>query len=334
MGFVLFEDEKKHYTATDIIELNLPEQIIGVSKVFASAKKQMSIAEYKTLVFALTNFRFKDENNHYVWIDKKELANALDIHSDTDHLSQDVFDNIRELPKHSFIEIRDVGRGIFDSGCIVTRVTSLKNQFRIKFDDEYLKLFSNLKDGEYVTLWSSDILSMQSSRSIDFYEFLRLHTDTRDEVNRGVISIKALKEMFDIPKDGPGSYMRDKGGFDRANFEKKVIDPLFEDLAKCKMIIPVKLENGKYYEKLKKNGRVIGYEFFWNYAAYPKVANEIEVKRLQERVDKNPEILKVAKDIVKGDERKKTGKSKKTVKPDHRDYDQLELEKMLLNIEK
>ena len=57
--------------------------------------------------------------------------------------------------------------------------------------------------------------------------------------------IKALKEMFDIPKEGKGSYMRAKGGFDRSNFEKYVIDPLCDDLAKCKMIQLVIQPDGK-----------------------------------------------------------------------------------------
>ena len=210
-------------------------------------------------------------------------------------------------------------------------MTSLKNQFRIKYDDEYLKLFSNLKDGEYITLWSSDILNMSSPRSIDFYEYLREHTDTREEVNRGIVSIKFLKEMFNIPKEGKGSYMRDgkNGGFNRAGFEKYVIDPLFEDLAKCKMIEPVKQANGKYYEKIKSGNRVTGYVFYWTYSAYPRVATANEVKQIQDRVDKNPQVLKIAKDIVSGG-KKKTVKKNGFCNFPQREYDFDELEKMLL----
>lgn len=311
MGFEVFDDYEceGQLSIDDILQVNIPEELIGVSKIFSRAKKQMSLAEYKTFVCSLTEFRFKDSNNVYAYIDKKVLGNVLGIHSDSNHLSQDIFDNIKELPKHSYIEIADKDLGIFDSGCFITRVTSLKNQFRIKYDDEYIKLFSNLQDGEYITMWSGDILQMNSSRSIDFYEYLRSHTDTRESVNRGIFSIKLLKEMFDIPKDGKGSYMREKGGFDRANFEKYVIDPLFEDLAKCKMITPVMMY-GKYYSKVKKNGRVAGYEFYWTYSSHPRVATATEVKQIQERVDKNPQVLKLAKDIVNGDVKKKKGNSK------------------------
>lgn len=330
MGFEVFENYEcdGQLSFEDILSLSVPEELIGVSKIFARAKKEMSLAEYKTFICSLTKFRFKEENKSYVYIDKKMLGEVLGIHSDSDHLSQDIFDNIKELPKHSFIEIADRDRGIFDSGCFITRVTSLKNQFRIKYDDEYMKLFSNLKNGEYITLWSGDILRMSSERSIDFYEHLRENTSTKEAVNKGVISIKLLKDMFGIPKDGKGSYMREKGGFDRNNFEKKVIDPLFDDLTKCKMIQPVKLENGEYYKKIKRGNRVIGYEFYWTYSAYPGVATAEEVKQIQERVDKNPQVLKVAKDIIAGE--KKPGEVKKNSFNDFQqneyDFDALERE--------
>lgn len=335
MGFEVFENYEceGQLSIEDILNLSVPEELIGVSKIFARAKKEMSLAEYKTFIYSLTNFRFKEENKPFVYIDKKMLGEVLGIHSDPDHLSQDIFDNIKELPKHSYIEIADKDMGIFDSGCIITRVTSLKNQFRIKYDDEYLKLFSNLKDGEYITLWSSDILNMTSQRSIDFYEYLREHTDTREEVNRGIVSIKFLKEMFNIPKEGKGSYMRDgkNGGFNRAGFEKYVIDPLFEDLAKCKMIEPMKQGNGKYYEKIKTGNRVTGYVFYWTYSAYPRVATASEVKQIQDRVDKNPQVLKVAKDILDGEKKPKKKKKNSFNDFQQRDYDFDALEKMLIS---
>lgn len=337
MGFEVFDDYEceGQLSIDDILEVNIPEGLIGVSKIFARAKKQMSLAEYKTFIMSLTEMKFKENNSVYAYIDKKVLAEALGIHSDINHLSQDIFNNIKELPKHSFIEISDRDLGIFDSGCFITRITSLKNQFRIKYDDEYIKLFSNLGDGEYITMWSGDILRMSNSRSIDFYEYLRLHTDTREKVNRGIIGIKQLKEMFDIPKEGKGSYMREKGGFDRANFEKYVINPLFEDLKNCKMITPVELE-GKWYNKLKKNGRVIGYEFYWTYSAYPAVATASEVKQIQERVDKNPQVLKVAKDIIEGEKKPKKKNNKNNFNNfSERKYTKeqmLELEKKLLNL--
>ena len=316
----------------DIFEL--PERLFAVSRIFARARKEMSLAEQKTFVYALSELKFTEEaKSNYVRLDKKTLANILGIHSDSNHLSVDLFDEIKDLPRHSYITIAEKDLDFYSSGFVVTNVTSFKNMVRIKFEEDYLSLFTGLSTN-YITMWSSDIFKMTSRRSVQFYEYLRQITDTRDEVNHVGLRIKALKEMFDIPKEGKGSYMRDsdKGGFDRANYEKKVIEPLCEDLAKCKMISLVVQPDGKYYEKVKNGNRVQGYRFYWTFSARPSVATASEVKKIQERVDANPEVLKVAKDIVAGKERpKKRDKQGEKDKPvgsktrfasyDQRDYD-------------
>lgn len=71
------------------------------------------------------------------------------------------------------------------------------------------------------------------------------------------------------------------------------------------MITLVVQPDGAYYEKAKKGNRVDECWFYWTYSVYPGVASAEEVKQIQERVDKHPEILKVAKDILKGEKEKK-----------------------------
>ena len=119
--------------------------------------------------------------------------------------------------------------------------------------------------------------------------------------------------------------MREKGGFNRSEFEQKVIDPICEELKRCKMIQLIMQPDGKYYEKVKRGNRVEGYRFYWTFTSHPGVASAEEVKQIQERVDKNPEVLKVAKDILKGERRKK-----KEQNPfndfEHNEYDFDELE--------
>lgn len=139
--------------------------------------------------------------------------------------------------------------------------------------------------------------------------------------------IKALKEMFDIPKEGKGSYMRAKGGFDRSNFEKYVIDSLCDDLAKCKMIQLVIQPDGKLYEKVKNGNRVQGYRFYWTLSQRPAVAEAHEVKAIADRVDRNPQVLKIAKDILAGEKVKKKKPKKNGFNDfEQRDYDYSELE--------
>ena len=282
-----------------------PERLVAVSRIFARARKNMSLAEQKCFVYALSEIKFREEAKaNVVYLDKKTLAKIVGVESDSNHLSENLYRAIKDLPAHSFIQIADRDLGLYDSGMFVTRVTMLKNRVRVKFEDEYLGLFTGLSR-DYITLWSSDIFSMASVRSVQFYEYLRQATDTRRQVNDVGLGIKAIKEMFGIPESGKGSYMRGKGGFNRWEFEKKVIEPLCEDLAKCKMINLLVQPDGKYFEKVKRGSRVQGYKFYWTISEHPAVATAAETREIQERVDANPEVLKVAKDIVKGEKKPK-----------------------------
>lgn len=297
-------------------ELYEPQQkLIAVSRIFARARKEMTLAEQKCFVYALSQFRFTaqaDEQPKCVYLDKKVLADVIGLKkSDANHLSGNLRRAIGDLPRHSFIEIAQEDREVYDSGTVITRVTLLKNRVRVKFEEEYIGLFTGLSTN-YITLWSSDIFGMNSKRSVQFYELLRQETDSRKKTNCIGLGIKAIKEMFDIPKEGKGSYMRENGGFDRSNFEKFVIDPLCEDLLKTRMIRLIVQPDGKPYEKVKKGARVEGYRFFWSYSSHPAVAAAPEAAEIQERVDKNPQILKIAKDLIKGNRSAKTKKSGKS----------------------
>ena len=283
-----------------------PERLFAVSKIFARARKNMTLAEQKTFVYALSRIRFKEKaKSNIVYLDKKVLAGILGVDADSDHLSANINRVIKNLPIHSFIEIDNADRKFYDSGTVVTRVTmGERNLVRIKFEDEYLSLFTGL-DSDYLTMWSSDIFGMKNIRSVQFYELLRQETDTRKHINSIALGVKAIKEMFNIPREGKGSYMREKGGFNRTEFEKKVIDTVCEDLQKTKMIQLVLLPgSGKPYEKIRNGKRIDGYRFYWTYTSHPGVATAAEVAQLQERIDRDPEVLKVAKDIVKGGKKK------------------------------
>lgn len=294
-----------------------PERLFAVSRIFARARKEMSLAEQKTLVYALSELRFTEvAKSCYVRLNKKVLANVLGIHSDPDHLSVDLFNNIRLMDLHSHIEFRDQDRGLYVSGALITSIACFRNFVRIRFNEDYITLFTGLTK-DYITMWSTDIFQMGSKRSVQFYELLRQLTDTRLDINEHGWGVKQFKEMFGIPKDGKGSYMRKDGHFDRPAFEKYVLQPLCEDLKNCKMIQLLMQPDGKYYEKVKIGNRVVGYRFYWTFSSYPRVATADEVQQIQQRVDKNPKILKIAKDMLEGERRQyqqdgNTGKQRKT----------------------
>lgn len=308
-------DEKKHpLTEEECFEKEVKGSLFAVSRIFAEARKRMNLPEYKAFTMALTSVKWQDSCPDVLYLDKKEVAKVVGIHSDPDHLSENLKRSIGQLPIHSFLEFSDKDKDIYVNGCFVATIAFYKNRVRLRLNPDYLPLFGNL-DKNYITMWSSDVYKLRSERSVKFYELLRENSDTRLDVNVGTVGIKFLKELFDIPKDGEGSYMRSKknGGFNRTAFEKYVIDPICEDLCHTDMIHLIPQPDGKYYEKIKRGNRVIAYKFFWTISTHPGVATAKEVKEIQDRVDKDPEVLKVAKDIVKGT--KGGGKKKPAKKP-------------------
>lgn len=294
-------DESYHQiTLEEYFTQEIKPNMFAVSKVFAEARKQMNLAEYKAFTYALSNIRWKDKCPDVLYMDKKVIAKLVGVNSDPDHLSQDLKHSIGQMPTHSFLEFSNKDSGEWINGYFVTSIGFFKNRIRIRMNSDYLSLFGNL-DRNYITMWSDDIFKMHSERAIKFYELLRLNSDTRLSINEGTVGIKTFKGLFGIPKDGEGSYMRKNGHFDRYTFEKRVIDPVCADLSNTDMIQLIVQSNGKYYEKIKRGNRIIAYKFNWTISTHPRVASAGEVKKIQDRVDKNPQVLKVAKDIIDGD---------------------------------
>ncbi len=307
------------YNVFDYIDEHIQTPLIAVSKVFARALKQMNLAEWKTFIFALTQIKWTEANKSIIRLDKKDLAEKIGINSDIDHLSDHIKRAIGDIPAHSLLKFESGDN--WENGNFIRKIGCYKNVIRLTFEEDYLSLFQELdKEKKYITLWADDLFSMTSERSILFYEDLRLHSDTRT-TNSRIYSTKDLKELFNIPKNGKGSYMhfskqKNQEIFDRANFEKYVLTPLCEDLKKCSMINLCTFEEGGYWEKVKKHGYVVGYRFVWDVSQHPAVATAAEVREIQERVDKDPRTLKVAKDIVNGRKQQKDKKNQKKPRPD------------------
>lgn len=253
-----------------LLKNNKEKNLIAVSKVFASAQKQMNAAEFKTFIAALTKIKFtKSNNSDIVTLDKKKLAKLCGLNSDEDHLANDIKQAIQKLPDHSGIRICARFADCWESGVVVNKIHYNRGTLDIHFNHYYMPLFQGLIDN-YITLFPSDIFQMKSSRTIVFYENLRLSSDTCRSICTKTFSFDCLKQLFDIPNKGNGSYVNKNGKLDVATFEKAVIKPLISDMEHCKMIKLIMNHNGKYYEKIKEYGKVIGFSFSWKVKEYNK----------------------------------------------------------------
>ena len=190
-----------------------PEQMVAVSNIFARARKQMSLAEQKAFVLALTQLRYKkapNEQSNVVHLNKKVLGNVLGLKSNSTDISGNIWREIKSLPQHSYIEIEDDDKGFYTSGSVIATVTRRRNweYFRVKFEEDYFPLFTGLGD-KYIAMWRSDIFGMESIRSVQFYELLRQMSFDKYAEKTGEYSfgfgIKTFKEMFNIPKEVKGS---------------------------------------------------------------------------------------------------------------------------------
>ena len=278
-----------------------PAEMVGVSKVFARAKKKMTLPEFKTFIYCLCHIRWKDsEMPQTVYLDKTTLAKILGISLEPVHLSRSIRLQIGNLVEHSIIEFSTKDRKSWEKGALITQVSIKEDRIvGITFNPRYKGLFCNLQK-DFILLWSKDVFQMQSDRSILLYEYMRLNCDTR-VTNIRIFSIEQLKEIFDIPTDGSGSYLRKDGRFDRHSFETKVLDPVCSDLMKCQMVQLVQ-ENGEErpYRRIKRGRKLLGYEFVWEVSNRPRIADAHTTQETRRVIEKNPKVMKIAVDAAAG----------------------------------
>lgn len=313
------------YSIYDYEEKEDLSDTIAVSKVFARAIKHMSLAEWKFFTFTLQHIKWKDLNNDVVVMDKWTAAEAIGLKTNSDHLTRDLRREIGKLHKHSDIEFDLADDGWIDGAFVAAVECRGKGALKVYLTKAYMGLFQQLQNN-FITIWADDLYCMNSERTIIFYEWLRLHSDTRKQ-NSKTFGTKELKKMFNIPKEGEGSYMRKDGHFDRTAFERKVIMPLCKDLEQSKMINLILNDDGKPYRKIKNNhGNVLGYEFVWTISEHPRVASAKEVQELNQ----DPKTLKIAQDVQNGKKKPKKNRFN-NFESSYANEDFDELEKRLLD---
>lgn len=305
--------------------------LIAISKTLARAKDGMSMQEKKLMAICLSKIEWKSvANNLEIWMDKKEIMELLGSTIDSSDQSVYLRKLAQETVRHSELHFSGKDKDEWEDMPLFTRRKSTKNQLMMELYQGAADLVQGL-ECEYITLFLRDILRFDSNidglRAYTLYEHLRMNSDNR-RTNTRIISTKEFKELFNIPKDGKGSYMRENGGFDRANFEKRVIEPVLKMLGACEHVVlheRGRKPNGEplYYTKIKKHGLVQGYELMYTINKYPRAIKPETIIDVQE----NPVDLKIAQDVKEG---KKKPKKNKFNNFDGRKYDFNNLESQLL----
>lgn len=283
--------------------------LIAISKTLARAKDGMSMQEKKLMAICLSKIEWKNvANNLEIWMDKEEIMELLGSTIDSSDRSTYLRKLAQETVRHSELHFSGEDKDEWEDMPLFTRRKSTKNQLMMELYQGAADLVQGL-ECEYITLFLRDILRFDSNidglRAYTLYEHLRMNSDNR-RTNTRIISTKEFKELFNIPKDGKGSYMqydakKGKNVFNRSNFEKYVIEPVLKMLSSCEHVVlheRGQKPNGEriYYTKIKKHGLVQGYELMYTINKYPRAVKPETIIDVQE----NPVDLKIAQDVKEG----------------------------------
>lgn len=227
---------------------DLHNQIIAMDNVLAMKSTRFTVEEQRLFYITLASIKPNQKSN-IIEIDKKAVLDMLEFKSQAQYSR--LRGMFKKLAHASWIEFGD--DDIFDDGFLFYKCKSTKRKIYIYVDVEYIPLLIELQPG-FTRLLSDDAISFNSKFSMILYQqLMRLN-------NKGTYGVgfttKELKMIFGLSKEDYVS----GGRFDRYNFERKTINVAVKDInekSKC-------IQNLRY-EKRKRNSRIQGYVFFFDY---------------------------------------------------------------------
>lgn len=227
---------------------DLHNQIIAMDNELAKQATNFTIEEQRLFYITLASIK-PNQKSSIIEIDKKAVLDMLGFNS------QNQYSRLRpmftKMIKKSLILSGD--DEVWNDGFLFYKCRTTKKKIYIYVDDEYIPLLIELQPG-FTRLLSDDAISFKSKFSMILYQQL-MRLNNKGDYGVG-FTTKELKMIFGLSKD---DYVT-KGHFDRSAFERRTINVAVKDInvkSKC-------IQNLRY-EKRKKNGRVQGYVFFFDY---------------------------------------------------------------------
>lgn len=227
---------------------DLHNQIIAMDNELAKQATNFTIEEQRLFYITLASIK-PNQKSSIIEIDKKAVLDMLGFNS------QNQYSHLRpmftKMIKKSLILSGD--DEIWNDGFLFYKCRTTKKKIYIYVDDEYIPLLIKLQPG-FTRLLSDDAISFNSKFSMILYQQL-MRLNNKGDFGVG-FTTKELKTIFGLSKEDYVS----GGRFDRYNFERKTINVAIKDInekSKC-------IQNLRY-EKRKRNGRIQGYIFFFDY---------------------------------------------------------------------
>lgn len=228
---------------------DLHNQIIAMDNELAKQATNFTVEEQRLFYITLASIK-PNQKSSIIEIDKKAVLDMLGFQS------QNQYSRLRpmftKMIKKSLILSGD--DEIWNDGFLFYKCRTTKKKIYIYVDDEYIPLLIKLQPG-FTRLLSDDAISFKSKYSMILYQQI-MRLNNKGDFGVG-FTTKELKTLFGLSKD---DYVKKDGHFNRTTFENRTIDVAVKDInekSKC-------IQNLRY-EKRKKNGRVQGYVFFFDY---------------------------------------------------------------------
>lgn len=260
---------------------NFDTQIYGMSRNFARAElwdsdiRKWSVLQEKIFVEVISQINWKGGgNNNIIEISNDDLMQELRWDLGSKSARQMGYNIRKELDfmlRNDAIVVQDVYTKQFYEGHIFVEFewNSLTTTITINptLMPHFEKLYHLAKTTQvpFLTFFKPEVMAFKCKYSYPFLMELKSCCKVGGPINHHSLTTRQLKELFGLDES---AYMRDYdetrgtySKFDRANFEKYTIDKAIEEINETCMASVLQQEDGKYYKKTKKRGKVTGYEF-------------------------------------------------------------------------
>lgn len=241
----------------------LENKVIAVSNILAKKNTYFTTTQQKLFYVSIASLRNGVNIHDEVEINKHDLLEYLGMENDSNRYTK-LKKELDQLISNSFIRFEDEDG--CSSGNLIYNTRITRNTVYIRFNNYYLPLVQNLSDN-FVRFLNDDLVGLKYKDSMMLYQ--NLMKDKWKMSNADFMGIDystmQLKDMFGLAKE---SYVNKNGNFNRADFERRTLNKVIEELNKKSKCI----KNLKY-EKVKEGNKVKYYKFTFDYTDPQKFSN-------------------------------------------------------------
>lgn len=275
---MMYYDDYEQLRSDEKEEKNsLENKLVAISNSLAKSQIEWTITEKKLFVMVLTKLVWKDTiNEKEIELDKKEIMEVLGTPTAEKNTSLWLRKQFKSMVRKSMISWTDPNDSeIYEDGMLFTLARSTRGKMYVTINEVY-KPHLEMLINNYTFFLADDVYGFKSSFAYDLFKVLNMLYDKRTWKNKRDFSTKQLKELFGLSKD---DYMRpkEKGGFDRYNFEKYCVKRAVDEINNGEM---VQIWN---WGKTKKGGHVMGY--FFEYSVKTKRERPVTDNDIDGQID-------------------------------------------------